>query len=165
MILVCVSKVCSFAVFYKLPKTYLRLNYLRLIYAHFLRYFWQQFLLFLVLGCIIILIILVCWGWNLDITGYIRTNFWTILKVSVSSYLNFSFSCTIVRYGTKLFHFEQDRSWSHVNTGQLLPSELAPWQEYSNKNYWGFLNDRLQIVFSHFKAHCRKLRFSVPENF
>ena len=36
---------------------YLRLNYLRLIYAHLLRHFWPQFLLFLVLGCIIILLV------------------------------------------------------------------------------------------------------------
>ena len=53
-----VSRVRSFAVaFNYLILAYLRLNYLRLIYAQFCRHFLTTILLFLVLGCIIIIII------------------------------------------------------------------------------------------------------------
>ena len=52
------SRVRGFAVAFNYNiLNYLRLNYLRLIYAQFLHHFLTAILLFLVLGCIIIIII------------------------------------------------------------------------------------------------------------
>ena len=52
------SRVRSFSVAFNYNiLNYLRLNYLRLIYAQFLHHFLTAILLFLVLGCIIIIIL------------------------------------------------------------------------------------------------------------
>ena len=91
------SRVCSFAVAFNYNiLNYLRLNYLRLIYAQFLRHFLTAILLFLVLGCIIIIV----WkGYGKIEMQCICKNYWWIFKISIPIAVGISKRRFLIRLG------------------------------------------------------------------